>query len=130
MNRAIVCSAAAIILAIVAVSNSESGGQKQASEPGVVAAGTAIWKLGKMQDNSTSVRVQLKEGIASKLGEDYVVLLTPRFTGFPYYSAYWKKANDGFDILLVDASLGRTGSVSYIFNVNRDYPVDWVVVKK
>src|SRR5262249_46650903 len=73
MNRVFLGSAAAVILTIVAVSHSESGGQKQAPEPRIVAAGTAVWKLGRAQNNSTSVRVQLKDEIASKLGDDYIV---------------------------------------------------------
>lgn len=130
MNRVFIGSAAAVILTIIAVSYSESGGQKPPAEPRIVAAGTAIWKLGRAQNNSTSVRVQLRDEIAAKVGDDYIVLLTTRYTGFPYYSAYWKKAKDGFDIFLVDPEIGSTGSRSYLFEVNRDYPVDWIVVKK
>ena len=129
MNRVFIVSAALILLTML-VPHSDSGGQKQSAEPRIVAAGTAIWKLGKAQHNSTSVRVQVKDEIASKLGEDYIVLLTPRYTGYPYYSAYWKKANDGFDVFLVDPEIGSTGSRSYLFEVNRNYPVDWIVVKK
>jgi hypothetical protein len=130
VNRVLIGAAAMGILALVAVSYSESGGQKQAAEPRIVAAGTAIWKLGNAQNNRTSVRVQLKHEFAAKIGTDYIVLLTPRYTGFPYYSAYWKKAKDGFEIYLVDPEIGSTGSRSYLFEVNRDYPVDWIVVKK
>jgi hypothetical protein len=106
--------------------------QQQASEqaPRIVSGGTVVWKLGKVQDNATSVRVQLNADIATRIGEEYIVLLTPRFTGFPYYVPYWKKAKDGFDIILVDTSLARGGTVSYIFEVNREFPVDWVVVRK
>jgi hypothetical protein len=89
-----------------------------------------VWKLGKVQDNATSVRVQLNRDIAARIGEEYIVLLTPRFTGFPYYVPYWKKAKDGFDIMLVDTSLAQGGTVSYIFEVNREFPVDWIVVRK
>jgi hypothetical protein len=98
--------------------------------PRIVAAGTATWQLGKVQDNATSVRVQLKEAIASHIGEDYIVFLSNRNSGYPFYSPYWKKAADGFDITLVDASLARNGTVSYIFKVNRTFLVDWIVVKK
>jgi hypothetical protein len=105
--------------------------QRQLAEtPRIVAAGTATWKLGKVQNNSTNVRVQLKNEIASKLGEDYIVLLTNRYSGYPYYSPYWKKANDGFDITLVDPALAPDGTVSYIINVNRTFLIDWIVVKK
>jgi len=75
----------------------------------MVAAGTATWQLGKVQNNSTSVRVQLKEGMASRLGEDYIVLLSNRFSGYPFYSPYWKKAKDGFDIsILVSPPMERS----------------------
>jgi hypothetical protein len=106
--------------------------QKQLAEScRIVAAGTATWRLGKAQNNSTSVRVQLKdEEIASRLGEDYIVLLTNRYSGYPFYVPYWKKAGDGFDITLVDPTLAPEGSVSDIFNVNRTFLVDWIVVKK
>jgi hypothetical protein len=106
--------------------------QKQIAEqsPRIVAAGTATWKLGKAQNHTTSVRVQLKDEVASRLGDDYLVILTSRHTGYPFYSAYWKKAKDGFDIILVDPTVAPGGSVSYIFNVNNDFPVDWIVVKK
>ena len=105
--------------------------KKQMMEtPHIVAAGTATWQLGKGQDNSTSVRVQLKDEIASKIGEDFIVLLTNRYSGYPFYSPYWKKAKDGFDITLVDTALAPNGTVSYIINVNRTFLVDWIVVKK
>jgi len=105
--------------------------RKQLTErPHIVAAGTATWQLGKVQNNSTSVRVQLKDEIASRLGEDYIVVLTNRYSGYPFYSPYWKKAKDGFDITLVDPALAPNGTVSYIFNINRTFLVDWIVVKK
>jgi hypothetical protein len=105
--------------------------QKKINEsPRIVAAGTATWKLGKAQNNSTAVRVQLKDEIAARLGEDFIVLLTNRYSGYPYYSPYWKKTNDGFDITLVDPTLAPDGTVSYIINVNRTFLVDWIVVKK
>jgi len=105
--------------------------QKQISEtPRIVAAGTATWRLGKAQDNSTSVRVQLKDEIASRLGDDYIVILTSRYSGYPFYSPYWKKAEDRFDITLVDPTLAPDGTVSYIINVNRTFLIDWIVVKK
>ena len=105
--------------------------KKQMMEtPRIIAAGTATWQLGNAQNNSTSVRVHLKDEIASKIGEDYIVLLTNRYSGYPFYSPYWKKAKDGFDITLVDTALAPNGTVSYIINVNRTFLVDWIVVKK
>lgn len=105
--------------------------KKQIMEtPRIVAAGTATWQLGKVQNNSTSVRVQLKDEIASRLGEDYIVLLANRYSEYPFYSPYWKKAKDGFNITLVDPGLAPDGTVSYIINVNRTFLVDWIVVKK
>jgi hypothetical protein len=104
--------------------------KQMAETPRIVAAGTATLKLGKVQNNSTSVRVQLKNEIASQLGQDYLVLLTNRYSGYPFYVPYWKKANDGFDIILVDLALASDGTVSYIINVNRTFLVDWIVVKK
>jgi hypothetical protein len=146
MNRVLPCVALAIFLAAAyyAASATEVGDQKGTPTdvekdlqkklaehtPRIVAAGTATWQLGQAQNNATSVRVQLKDEIASKLGDDYIVILTGRYSGYPFYVPYWKKARDGFDITLVDPTLAPNGSVSYIINVNRNFPVDWVVVKK
>jgi hypothetical protein len=65
------------------------------------------------------------------LGDDYIVLITNRFPagGFPFLDAYWKKAKDGFDILLVDASIADGTSASYA-NKNKNYLIDWIVDKK
>jgi hypothetical protein len=150
MKRALLVTAVAVVLVAVSFSGTfatEPGDgkaseieklsreikdmQKQLAEaPRVVAAGTATWKLGKVQDNASSVRVQLRDEIASRLGEDYIVVLTNRYSGYPFYSPYWKKANDGFDITLVDTGLAPDGTVSYIINVNRTFLIDWIVVKK
>ena len=119
---------AATILTTTATANKQQ--QAQTQSPSVVAAGTAVWKLGKFQDNATTVRVQLKDDIAAKIGDDYIVLLTPRFTGYPSFVPYWKKANDGFDITLIDPALAQGGTVSYLIKVNREVPVDWIVVRK
>jgi hypothetical protein len=105
--------------------------QRQLAEsPRIVAAGTATWQLGPVQNNSTSVRVQLKDEIASRLGEDYIVILTNRNAGYPYYSPYWRKSKNGFEITLIDPNLAPGATVSYLFSVNRTYQVDWIVVKK
>jgi hypothetical protein len=133
MNRTFLLVALALVLVgATHLLTSATASQKQAAEqtPRIVCAGTAVWKLGRVQDNATSVRVQLQDDIAARIGEDYIVLLTPRFTGFPYYIPYWKKAQGGFDIVLVDPSLAQGGTVSYIIPVNREFPVDWMVVRK
>jgi hypothetical protein len=68
-----------------AVAATDADGKKPAGpepSPRIVAAGTATWKLGKVQDNSTSVRVQLKDEIALRLGDDYIVILTSRYSGY------------------------------------------------
>jgi hypothetical protein len=123
---------ALILVGATHLTSSATARPEQSAEqtPRIVSAGTAVWKLGKVQDNTTSVRVNLKDDITARLGEEYIVLLTPRFTGFPHYVPYWKKAKDGFDIVLVDPSIARGGSVSYLFAVNREFPVDWIVVRK
>jgi hypothetical protein len=122
----------AFALVGAAVAAMATGGQTQPPDqsPRIVAAGTATWQLGKVQDNATSVHVSLRDDIASRLGDDYIVLLTMRNGGYPYYSAYWKKAKNGFDITLIDPAIAPGGNVSYIFNVNRTFLVDWMVVKK
>jgi hypothetical protein len=133
MLRTILLAAGALLLAGTLLGGtSASLNQKQAAEqtPRIAVAGTAIWKLGKVQNNATSVHVQLNAEIAGKIGDDYIVLLTPRLTSYPFFVPYWKKAKDGFDITLVDPSLGQGSTAEYLFAVNRDYPVDWVVIKK
>jgi hypothetical protein len=100
-------------------------------KPRIVAAGTATFNLGAEQDNATRVRVQLNGDVAARLGEDYVVLLTTRFPtgGYPFFVPYWKRARDGFDVTLVDVTLGPDSTSSYA-NRNKTYLIDWVVVKK
>lgn len=100
--------------------------------PRIVAAGTATFQLGKVQDNATNVRVPLSGDIAARLGEDYIVLLTNRFPtgGFPFFAPYWKRAKDGFDITLVDVTLGPNSTVSNLYNRNKTFLIDWIVVKK
>ena len=85
-----------------------------------------------MQDNATNVRVQLKADVAARLGDDYIVLLTNRFPtgGYPFFAPYWKRAKDGFDITLVDVTLAPESVVSYAFNKNKTYLIDWIVVQK
>lgn len=104
----------------------------ETQEPRIVAAGTATFKLGKVQDNATNAHVQLKEEIAAKIGDDYIVIVTNRFPsgGYPFFAPYWKTAKDGFDITLVDSNLGPNGSASYLFSVTKNYLIDWIVVKK
>jgi hypothetical protein len=106
-------------------------GKDVAGPPRIVAAGTATFKLGAEQDNATFTRVQTSDEIAARLGEDYIVLLTARYPagGYPFFVPYWKKAKDGFDVTLVDVTLGPNATASYATQA-KSYPVDWVVVKK
>lgn len=110
--------------------------QKQLAElrsqtPRIVAAGTATLRRPELMDNTTHVHVRLSEEFASKLGEDYIVLLTNRYPvgGYPYFSVYWKRAKHGFDVYLVDISLNWGTTASYT-NKNTAYLIDWMVVKK
>jgi hypothetical protein len=77
------------------------------------------------------VRVKLPAEIAAHLGNDYIVLLANRFPigGYPFFSAYWRPAPDGFDIALVDVEIGDGTTASY-GNPNSKYLVDWLVIKK
>jgi hypothetical protein len=104
----------------------------QMQTPRIIAAGTATFHLGAVQDNATSARVQLDGGVAARLGADYIVLLTNRFPtgGYPFFAPYWQRAKDGFDITLVDVTLGPDSTASYAYNKNKIYLIDWVVVKK
>jgi len=98
----------------------------------IIAAGTATFRLGAVQDNATSARVQLDGGVAARLGDEYIVLLTNRFPtgGYPFFVPYWQRAKDGFDITLVDVTLGPDSTASYAYNKNKIYLIDWIVVKK
>ena len=100
--------------------------------PQIVAAGTATFRLKGEQDNATNVRVRVKADVAARLGDDYIVLLTNRYPtgGFPFFAAYWKRAKDGFDITLVDDDLAPNSTSSYLYNKNKTYFIDWIVVKK
>jgi len=107
--------------------------QARTSEtPRIIAAGTATFALGKVQDNATFVRVKLNADVTARLGDDYIVLLTTRVpTGrFPLYVPYWRKAKDGFDVTLASVTLGPDGTVSYLFKTDKTFPIDWIVVKK
>jgi hypothetical protein len=96
--------------------------------PRIIAAGTATMRLGPQQDNKTSLRIKLGADVASRLGGECIVQLTNRYpTGDTFFVAYWRKAADGFDILLADPSLEGIQ-----INPNRTVPyvVDWIVVQK
>jgi hypothetical protein len=97
----------------------------------ILAAGTATWTRPQSLENKTSVRVKLPADVTAQLGKDYIVLLTNRFPtgGYPYFAPFWKAAPDGFDITLVDPSLGNGDAAGYD-NPNKTYLIDWVVVKK
>ena len=101
-------------------------------KPRIIAAGTATLQLGAEQNNKTNVRIKLNDDIAAKIGDDYIVLLTNRFPtgGFPFFVPYWKQAKDGFDITIVDVNLPPNSTSSYLYNRNRTFLIDWIVVKK
>ncbi len=75
--------------------------------------------------------MKLPAEVAAHLADDYIVQLTNRFPtgGYPFFSAYWKPAADGFDIFVVDPEIGPDSSAGYM-NPNTKYLVDWLVVKK
>lgn len=108
--------------------------RKQVNEMGksrTVAAGTATYSRPAIQDNSTFSRVKLSPEIASKLGDEYIVLLTNRYPtgGYPFFGVYWKRAADGFDIYLVDIEINDGTTASYS-NPNTKYLIDWAVIRK
>lgn len=109
--------------------------KKQVSDlqkPRIIAAGTATWERPRVQANNTSKRVKLAPEIAAQLGKEYIVLLTNRFPagGYPWFDCYWKVADDGFDITLVDPTIvGGLQTASYT-NGTTEYLIDWIVVKK
>ena len=99
----------------------------------VVAAGTAIYTRPEVQDNRTVAPVKLPADVVKSLGEDYIVLLTMRYPtgGYPYFNCYWKKSESGFEISVVDTTVTGPGGVTASYtNKHKDYPVDWIVVKK
>ena len=101
---------------------------KELKSPHILSAGTVTMRLGPQQDNKTSIRVKLPANVVAQLGGNCIVELTNRYpTGDTFFVAYWRPANDGFDILLADPSL-----VGVQINPNRAAPyyVDWIVVEK
>jgi hypothetical protein len=99
----------------------------------IVAAGTAIYTRPEVQDNRTVAQVKLPADVAKGLGENYIVLLTMRYPagGYPYFNCYWKKSESGFEISVVDTTVTGPGGVTASYtNRHKDYPVDWIVVKK
>ena len=99
----------------------------------VVAAGTAIYTRPEVQDNRTVAQVKLPADVVKGLGEDFIVLLTMRYPtgGYPYFNCYWKKSASGFEISVVDTTVTGPGGVTASYtNRHKDYPVDWIVVKK
>jgi len=102
-----------------------------AQAPQIAAAGTATVRLGAEQNNATFAHVKLAADVAAGLGNDYIVIVSARYPkgGFPYFTPYWKPAADGFDVTMVDTTLGNGGTASYD-NANHSYPVDWIVVRK
>ncbi len=104
----------------------------QLESPRIIAAGTATFHLGAVQDNATNARVKLNPDVVARLGSDYIVLLTNRYPtgGYPFFDPYWKLAKDGFDVTLVDTTPGPNSTSSYEYNKNRTFLIDWIVVKK
>ena len=104
--------------------------QSQLSElksPRIIAAGTTTIKLGRRQDNKTSLRVKLPDDIVAQLGGKCIVQLTNRYpTGGSYFVPYWRQAIDGFDIFVANPALIGIG----IINDNEPYYIDWIVVQK
>jgi hypothetical protein len=99
----------------------------------IVAAGTAIYTRPEVQDNRTVAQVKLPNDVVKRLGEDYIVLLSMRYPigGYPYFNCYWKKSESGFEISVVDTTVTGPGGVTASYtNRHKDYPVDWIVVKK
>jgi hypothetical protein len=103
----------------------------EAHVPAIAAAGTATVQIGAQQDNVTFAHVKLAADVAAHLGDDYIVLVSARYPkgGWPFFTPYWKPAADGFDVTMVDPSLGPDSTASYN-NPNHTYPVDWIVVRK
>jgi hypothetical protein len=100
--------------------------------PSIVSAGTATFLMGAVQDNVTNARVKLSADVAARLGDDYIVLLTNRYPtgGYPFFVPYWKRAKEGFDITLIDVNLPPNSTSTYLYNKNRTFLIDWIVVKK
>lgn len=98
------------------------------SLPRIIAAGTVTIRLGREQDNKTSLRVKLPADVVARLGGNCIVQLTNRYpAGDTFFVPYSRLATDGFDILLADPSLEGVQ-----INPNRTIPyyVDWIVVEK
>jgi hypothetical protein len=76
----------------------------------------------------------IRSGISHKpnLNDDYVVVISSRFPtgGYPFFTPNLKPAKDGFDVTLVDPTIGPGGTASYETNRNRKFLIDWIVVKK
>jgi hypothetical protein len=94
--------------------------------PRILAAGTTTANIEK------SVRVKLKNDVSKQLGEHAIVLLTTRapVDGLPVFVPFWKSARDGFDITLGDTTLPANTTRIYLGTKNREFTVDWIVVKK
>jgi hypothetical protein len=75
--------------------------------------------------------VTLPAEVAAQIGKDSVVMLTNRFPqyGYPFLAPYWMPGTGGFDIALVETSLAN-GSIVQYAHANRNYQVDWVVVRR
>ncbi len=101
-------------------------------KPRIVAAGTATFTRPNEMDNTVRSRVKLSSDIVKGLGEDHVVLLTMRTPkgGYPYFNCYWQKADDGFDIAVIDTTVtGPGGTTASYSNRNNAYLIDWAVFK-
>lgn len=118
-------------MTLPAFAGSPGGALSQNEGPHIIAVGTASFDRPRTFDNQAAVHVKLAAEVASKLGEDYIVLLTPRLPegGYPYLTPFWKKNSDSFDIIPVDTSLAPPNFVEYS-GKNKTHLIDWLVIKK
>jgi len=103
-----------------------------ASAPRIIAAGTATWHrpgFPKQSDyDAGQARCRCRREAGDRLHRAADEPVSQR--GYPFFVPYWKPANDGFDVILVDTSIDGDGETSNYPNPNTTYPIDWVVVKK
>ena len=128
---AILVIVAVALVALARLHGIATSAPPEAHVPAIAAAGTATVQLGAEQNNTTFAHIKLAADIAAHLGDDYIVLVSARYPkgGYPFFTPYWKPADGGFDVTMVDTALGTPGSASYD-NPNHTYPVDWIVVRK
>jgi len=131
-SLAIVMLGIAALFGLRGVATSAPPPNVDAGGPRIAAAGTATFTMKAEQDNATFTHVNLAADIAARLSDDYVVVISTRFPtgGYPFFTPYWKPAKDGFDVTLVDPTIGPGSTAAYTTNANRKFLIDWIVVKK